>query len=163
MLQRRLACSVLIMSAVIAGITAATANADSEGDSETNIAQFKPVSSLRWYVIAGSSGVWFRSPLGVDCGIGDDGSFGCAGPLPGVPAGINEISWFPGDYAPRLRESAKPRFYSGHPGMILTGETYIAYQGSICAVTIDGGVYCARGDRENIHFLITSSSTTTSQ
>jgi hypothetical protein len=100
------------------------------------------------FALDGQPGVWFSTPTGLNCGITDGpgyGSFGCTGPIPGAPAGTNQIAWFSGDGDPRFDITGHPVFSAGVPQRVLPPGSYIDYQYSRCAVTPDNGVYCDGG------------------
>jgi len=117
------------------------------------------VSDLEKYKVVDEDGIWFTTPLGLTCGIGDDGSYGCSGVLPGAPFGDNEVGWFPGDSFPRLYHADELRFNSGRSQAILIGEAYVDYRGSRCAVSSDSLVYCIHGDDPNSQLAVNSSMT----
>ena len=97
------------------------------------------------FQIEDKPGVWFSSPTGLDCGIWDDGSFGCTGAIPGSPAGTNQIGWFRGDGAAHFDNTAQPRFSAGQAQRVLPANNYIEYAGAKCATAPDNGVYCFTG------------------
>ena len=90
-------------------------------------------------------GVWFSTPFGLNCGIWDDGSFGCTGAIPGAPAGTNQVGWFTNDEAPHFDNTNQPRFTAGTSQRVLPPNNYIEYAGTDCATTPDNSVYCSRG------------------
>ncbi|ODR07811.1 hypothetical protein BHQ15_10255 [Mycolicibacillus koreensis] len=98
-------------------------------------------------------GIWFSSPTGLPCGIWDNGSFGCTGPIPGSPAGTNQVGWFPGDGLPHFDQTDQPRFAAGGPQRVLPANNYLEYHGVRCATTPDNGVYCTRN--APVSFLVT--------
>lgn len=99
----------------------------------------------RGYVVAEHSGVWFSSPWGLNCGIWDEGDFGCTGIIPGAPTNANQIGWFDGDSAVHYDTTQELRFYTGQPQRPLLARTVIEYRGTTCATTPDMSVYCFRG------------------
>jgi hypothetical protein len=121
-----------------------------------DITQYERVVDLEKFKVIDADGIWFTTPVGQYCGIGEDGSYGCSGNLPGAPPGENEVGWFPGDPIPRLYHTDEPRFASGTRQMILVGQTYVEYRGSRCAVTKESGVYCIHGDESNSQTMVTS-------
>lgn len=116
-------------------------------------------SDLPLFTQVNNDGVWFTSPVGLDCGIGGDGSFGCSGSLPGVPRAENEISWFPGDPIPRLYQTSEPRFSTGRYQEVLAPRRALRYRGTTCAVTKESETYCVRDGDPNSQFLIGHSAT----
>lgn len=124
-----------------------------------DIDQYHDAGSLEKFKLYAAEGIWFTTPLGLYCGIGEDSSFGCAGKLPGAPAGENEVAWFPGDPFPRLYQSDQPRFNSGLNQQLLTAYTVLSYRGIKCAITMESGVYCISRDDLNSQIMITSGMT----
>lgn len=119
-------------------------------------AGYESVSSREIYRVVDEDGVWFTTPLGLRCGIEDDGSYGCSGQLPGVPPGDNEVAWFVGDPSPRLYSTEQQRFSSDAGQTILLGRSYIEYRGSRCSVTRESAIYCIHGDDPSSQILVTS-------
>ncbi|MGE2713037.1 hypothetical protein ACQI4L_03155 [Mycolicibacterium litorale] len=144
--------SVLAAAATVAA-TPARANASVYPD----VTNYQSVSSREIYRVVDRYGLWFTSPIGIPCGIHDDGSYGCAGNLPGVDGGENEVAWFVGDPFPRLYATSQPQFDSGAGQTILTGLLFIEYRGSRCSVSRESSVYCIHGDDLNSQLLVTSS------
>lgn len=94
------------------------------------------------FKLADKPGVWFATPFGLNCGIWDDGSFGCTGNIPGAPPGTNQIGWFTDDSTPHFDNTDTPRFSAGSPQRVLPANNYIEYNGTSCATTPDNSVYC---------------------
>lgn len=113
--------------------------------------------NLRKFVVVGHDGIWLTTPLGLRCGIEPSGAYGCSGELPGVPPGINEVAWFPGDPYPRLYQTDKPRFDSGRAQTILFMRQYIEYRGSRCAVDHEAAIYCIHRGDPNSQVMVTAS------
>jgi hypothetical protein len=110
-----------------------------------------PFPDIRYYdqLDAGNfvqpGGIWFTAPTGQNCGIWGLGSFGCAGDIPGAPAGVSHIGWIDGDRAVHYDWSVAVRFpvtQAQHP---LPPRSKITHEGTTCAVTPDGRTYCERG------------------
>ena len=140
----------------IATAFAGTANAMPAQSPYPDSSGYRSVSSTWIYRVVNEDGVWFTSPVGMRCGIGDDGSYGCSGNLPGAPAGQNEVAWFVGDPFPRLYHTEEPRFSSPAAQTILPERTYIEHRGSRCATTRDSGIYCIHGDDPNSQLMVTT-------
>ncbi|WP_079922253.1 hypothetical protein [Mycobacterium sp. AT1] len=121
--------------------------------------QYRAVTSTWIYRVVDEDGVWFTSPVGLRCGIADDGSYGCSGNLPGVTAGENEVAWFVGDPFPRLYQTSEPRFSSPAPQTLLRERTYIEHRGSRCSTTRDSGVYCIHGNDLTSQLMVTTTMT----
>lgn len=124
-----------------------------------NISSYTSSGSLEKFKVVNGDGVWFTTPVGLHCGIGDDARYGCSGSLPGAPSDTNEIGWFPGDSFPRLYRTDEPKFASGRGQTVLGGGTILAYRGSKCALTYDAAVYCINGDNPDSQIMVTPSKT----
>ncbi len=90
-------------------------------------------------------GVWFLSPTGQNCGIWGRGDFGCAGEIPGAPAGVSHIGWIDGDRSMHYDWSVAARFPATQAELPLSPRSYIKHEGTTCAVTPDSRTYCERG------------------
>lgn len=119
-----------------------------------DITNYDDAGRLQKFLVADRDGVWFATPTGMLCGIGDDGSYGCSGPIPGTKHDWNEIGWLPGDHTPRAYHTDEPRFDSGVRQHILTAGSRLSYRGSTCAVTDEGRVYCIHGDDADSQMLL---------
>lgn len=122
-------------------------------------AGYQRVTNLQIFQVTDRDGIWFTTPVGLYCGIEEDGSYGCSGDLPGAPPGENEVAWFLSDPFPRLYHTDEPRFNSGARQTILIGQTYLEYRGSRCAVNRESAVYCIRGDDPNSQLMVTTGMT----
>lgn len=140
----------------IVGLASAMPIAEADVTVYPDTSDYQSVSSREIYRVVDEDGVWFTSALGVHCGIKDDGSFGCAGALPGVRAAENEVAWFSGDPFPRLYATVQPQFDSGAGQTILLGLTYIEYRGSRCSASRESSIYCIHGNDRNSQLLVTS-------
>ncbi|BBY65806.1 hypothetical protein [Mycolicibacterium helvum] len=101
-------------------------------------------------------GVWFTAPTGQNCGIWGLGSFGCAGDIPGAPAGVSHIGWIDGDRAVHYDWSMAVRFPASQAQQPLPPRSKITHQGTTCAATPDGRTYCERGP---MRFILAPSQT----
>jgi hypothetical protein len=97
------------------------------------------------YFTASAGGVWFSTPLGLNCGIWDRGSFGCTGDITGAPPGTTNIGWVNGNIVTRYDWLLGVQFPAGRAEKELPPRSYIEYNGSRCATMTDASVYCARG------------------
>jgi len=125
--------------AVLAG--GAPASADTPKKPYPDISRYTKLD-FEGFQIDGKPGVWFSSPNGLNCGIWEDGSFGCTGSIPGAPAGTNQIGWFTGDTEPHYDSTAQLRFVAGGPQRVLPPNSFIKYGSTTCATTPANGVYC---------------------
>ena len=111
------------------------------------------------FFTASAAGVWFVSPLGLNCGIWDRGSFGCIGEIRGAPPGTTHIGWVNGNivtrydtYDPLLRIQFPP----GRAERTLPPRSYVSYNGTRCTTMADSSIFCARGP---FKFLVTPTRT----
>ncbi|WP_202915681.1 hypothetical protein [Mycolicibacterium sp. CBMA 234] len=97
------------------------------------------------YFIDGVGGVWFSTPLGLNCGIWDRGSFGCTGDIRGAPPGTSRIGWITGQIEPRYDPALAVQFPPGQAQRDLPPHSYIEYNGTRCATMADLSTYCSHG------------------
>lgn len=97
------------------------------------------------YFTSNVGGVWFSTPLGLNCGIWDRGSFGCTGDIRGAPPGTKNIGWVTGNIVTRYDGLLGVQIPPGQPERELSPRTYIEYNGTRCATMADTSTYCARG------------------
>lgn len=153
---KRLLAGLLAYTATTATVAAPQAAAQTPYPDTT---QYVNAGSLQKFKVVDKDGVWFTTPIGLRCGIGADGSYGCSGPLPGAPPDKNEIGWFPEDPFPRLYHTDEPKFDSGIKQNVLRVRTVLVYRGSECAITDDIGVYCINGANPDSQILVNPSMT----
>jgi len=107
------------------------------------------------YFTNSAGGVWFSTPLGLNCGIWDRGAFGCAGDIRGAP-GTTNIGWVSG----QIRMRTDPGFAlltpPGRAERDLPPRSYIEYNGTTCATMADTSTYCSRGQ---FRFFVTPTHT----
>lgn len=99
------------------------------------------------FFTASGAGVWFLSPLGLNCGIWDRGSFGCAGDIPGAPQGTSHIGWVNGNIVTRYDRFdplLRFQFPSARAERALPPRSYVSYNGTTCTTMADTSIYCAR-------------------
>jgi hypothetical protein len=154
--HRSLAVPLTLLVAAIGVLAAPDAAAESP---YPDISTYRDAGSLEKFKVYTGDGIWFTTPLGLYCSIGDDSSFGCSGHLPGTPAGENEVAWFPGDPFPRLYYTDEPRFNSGLNQQLLASFTVVSYRGTKCGITKESAVYCINGDNPNSQVMIKSQMT----
>jgi hypothetical protein len=97
------------------------------------------------YLTASAGGVWFSSPLGLNCGIWDRGRFGCTGDIRGAPPGTTSIGWLNGNIVTRHDPLLAALFPPGRAERDLPPRSYIEYNGTRCATMADSSTYCSRG------------------
>lgn len=97
------------------------------------------------YFTNSAGGVWFSTPLGLNCGIWDRGAFGCTGDIPGAPPGSTNVGWVSGQIRMRYDPLLGVLFPPGRAERELPPRSYIAYNGTTCATMTDSSTYCTRG------------------
>ena len=97
------------------------------------------------YFTPSAGGVWFSTPLGLNCGIWDRGSFGCAGDIRGAPPGTTNIGWVNGNIVTRYDWLLGVQFPPGTDQRELAPRQYIEYNGTRCVTMADMSTYCSRG------------------
>lgn len=97
------------------------------------------------YFTASAGGVWFSTPMGLNCGIWDRGSFGCTGDIRGAPPGTTNIGWVNGNVVTRYDWLLGVQFPPGRAEQELLPRSYIEYNGTRCATMADASTYCSRG------------------
>lgn len=97
------------------------------------------------YFTRSSGGVWFSTPLGLDCGIWDRGAFGCRGEIRGAPPGTTNVGWVSGQIRMRWDPGFAVLMPPGRAERELPPRTYISYNGTTCATMGDGSTFCYRG------------------
>ncbi len=108
------------------------------------------------YFLPGLYGVYFLSPSGLNCGIWLRGSFGCAGPLPGAPAGTDHIGWFNGDTQVHDDWAIAIGFPNTQAQQVLPPHSYLNWNETTCVTMADSSTYCYRG---MFRFLVTPDAT----
>jgi hypothetical protein len=97
------------------------------------------------YFTASAGGVWFSTPLGLNCGIWDRGSFGCTGDIRGAPPGTTNVGWVNGNIVTRYDWLLGVQFPPGRAERDLPPRSFIEYNGTRCATMADSSTYCSRG------------------
>jgi hypothetical protein len=97
-------------------------------------------------------GYWFVTAQGLNCGIWFRGSFGCVGPIPGAPAGVDKIGWITGDTRVHYDWTLAIRFPPTHGSVPIPPLSAITVEGTTCATTLNLSTYCERGP---FRFVIT--------
>lgn len=108
------------------------------------------------FFIANQPGVWFLSTSGLNCGMWVWGSFGCSGDIPGLPPTDRHIAWFNGNRAVHHDWTAAMQFPPGQAERTLPPLSYVSFEETICATTVEGNTYCQHGANR---FLITPQGT----
>lgn len=108
------------------------------------------------YFTASAGGVWFSTPLGLNCGIWDRGSFGCTGDIRGAPPGTTNIGWVNGNIVTRYDGLLGIQTPPGRAERVLPPRSYLEYNGTRCATMADSSTYCSRGP---FRFFVTPTQT----
>lgn len=140
----------------------AIAHADPEpapGPTIPNVNAYMPVNPAdyttnkgRWFAFAG--------PAGVICTIDNlSGDYGCSGPLPGAPEGVNLVSGGPAG-APTFSTTADPSSFAGPAGPVkaLPPNTRISFRQISCGVDAAGVVACLNS-RDQVGFVVSPTAT----
>jgi len=145
----------LTMTACIVGLTLATSagvHAEPNGGSLSSpfpsaylILNYYDKVKYDDYFTSSAGGVWFSTPLGLNCGIWDRGSFGCTGDIRGAPPGTSNVGWVNGNIVTRYDWLLGVQFPPGRAERDLPPRSYIEYNGTTCATMADSSTYCSRG------------------
>jgi hypothetical protein len=109
------------------------------------------------YFTSSSGGVWFSTPLGLNCGIWDRGAFACTGDIRGAPEGsTNVVGWVSGQIRMRWDPSFTILMPPGRAERELPLRNYIEYNGTRCTTMADTSTYCQRGP---FRFFVTTTRT----
>jgi hypothetical protein len=145
----------LTMTACVSGLMLATSagvHAEPDGGSPSSpypaayfILDYYDKVKYDDYFTSSAGGVWFSTPLGLNCGIWDRGSFGCTGDIRGAPPGTTNIGWVDGNIVTRYDSLLGVQFPPGVAERDLPPRSYIEYNGTICATMADSSTYCSRG------------------
>lgn len=122
-----------------------------------NVAAYPPVNPADYTVNAGK---WygFAGPPGVVCILDTlNGKYGCSGPLPGAPEGVNLVSAGPTG-VPVFGTEAAPYAAAGAVRP-LPPNTRLSYRQTFCGVDSSGVVACLN-TREGTGFVIGPDATT---
>lgn len=105
------------------------------------------------YTVNGGKWFAFAGPPGVVCILDSlKGDYGCAGPLPGAPAGVNLVSAGPVG-APVFSTTDKPAYADAGAVKPLPANTRITYRQVSCGVDDTGAVACLNS-RDQVGFVV---------
>lgn len=111
------------------------------------------------YAAMGGSVYAFAGPAGVTCVLNRlNGGYGCSGPLPGAPAGVNLVSGGPVG-APTFATADRPIFSAAGDVTPLPPGTRLSFRDISCG-TDGAGVLACVNNREQVGFVISATSTT---
>ncbi len=136
------------------GLPVSQAEPAAEGPYPNNDVIIRSYHPVRFddYFTPTAGGVWFTTPLGLNCGIWDRGSFGCSGHIRGAPPGTSNIGWVNGNLVTRYDWLLGVQFPPGRGARELPLRSYIEYNGTRCVTMADTSTYCSRGP---FKFLVT--------
>ncbi|WP_293002307.1 hypothetical protein [Mycobacterium sp.] len=97
------------------------------------------------YFTNSAGGVWFSTPLGLNCGIWDRGSFGCTGDIRGAPPSTTNVGWVNGNIETRYDALLGAQTPPGQAERDLPPRNYIEYNGTRCTTMADTSTYCQHG------------------
>ena len=152
--------------AVVAALAGAAGVATAAADPEP--APAPPLPNVNAYMLVNpadytvNKGRWFAfaGPLGVICTIDNlSGDYGCSGPLPGAPEGVNLVSGGPAG-APTFATTTEPSKFAGPAGPVkaLPPNTRISFRQISCGVDGTGVVACVNS-RDQVGFVVSPTTT----
>lgn len=151
----------VLATAVAAGaalVGAATAAAEPvTAPTVPDVSAYTPVNPAD-YTVNGGKWLGFAGPPGVVCTLDVlKGDFGCSGPLPGAPEGVNLVSGGPSG-APKFSTTATPPYAAAGPVRPLPPNTRLTFRQLFCGVD-DAGVVACVNAVEKTGFLVGPDST----
>lgn len=160
MLLRFLTIAAVTVGAGVAGASPAVADPDpAPAPPIPNVNAYTPLNPAdytanrgRWYAFAG--------PAGVVCILDNlNGDYGCSGPLPGAPEGVNLVSGGPTG-APAFSTTTEPSLFAGPAGPVkaLPPNTRLSYRQVSCGVD-DAGVVACFNSRDQVGFVVSPTTT----
>lgn len=149
-----------LVTAVAAGtglIGAASATAEpAPAPVLPNVSGFLPLNPAD-YSVNGGKWLAFAGPAGVTCVLDVlAGNYGCSGPLPGAPEGVNQVSGGP-DGPPVFGTSNAPYAAAG-PVRPLPPNTRLTYRFIYCGADDTGTVACLN-TKDQVGFAVSPTST----
>ena len=129
-------------SAGLAAATTASAAPD-PGPILPNVGSYMPVNPAD-YSVNGGKWLGFAGPAGVVCAIDVlAGNYGCSGPLPGAPEGVNLVSGGPS--GPPVFGTSDAPYAAAGPVRPLPPNTRLSYRSIFCGADAAGAVACVNG------------------
>jgi hypothetical protein len=129
-------------SAGFAAATTASAAPD-PGPILPNVGSYMPVNPAD-YSVNGGKWLGFAGPAGVVCAIDVlAGNYGCSGPLPGAPEGVNLVSGGPS--GPPVFGTSDAPYAAAGPVRPLPPNTRLSYRSIFCGADAAGAVACVNG------------------
>ena len=155
MLLRFLTIAAVAVGAGVAGSAVAAADPDpAPAPAIPNVNAYMPVNPADYTT---NKGRWFSfaGPAGVVCTLDNlNGDYGCSGPLPGAPEGVNLVSGAPTG-PPAFSTTTEPSLYAGPAGAVKTlpPNTRLSYRQVSCGVD-DAGVVACYNSRDQVGFVV---------
>ena len=146
----------VLATAVVAGVGllgAATAAADPDtAPTVPDVSDYVPVNPAD-YSVNGGKWLAFAGPPGVVCTLDVlSGDFGCSGPLPGAPDGVNLVSGGPTGM-PKFSTTDTPPYAAAGAVRRLPPNTRLTFRQLFCGVDGAGAVACMN-TAERTGFLV---------
>ena len=158
MFLRFLASPVVAAGAGVAGPATAWADPDPAPPPPIpDVNQYTPLNPADY---AANGGKWyaFAGPPGVVCILDNlNGDYGCSGPLPGAPAGVNLVSGGPVG-APTFSTTDKPIFAAAGEVKTMPPNTRLSFRQVSCGVDDVGAVACFNS-RDQVGFVVSPTGT----
>ena len=106
-----------------------------------NVISYIPLNGAD-YTVNGGKWFGFAGPPGVVCILNTlTGDYGCSGPLPGAPDGVNLVSAGPSG-APAFSTTAQPPYAAAGAVRPLPPGTRLTFRQITCGIDVDGTVAC---------------------
>ena len=153
MLLRFLVTTAVAVGAGVAG--SATSWADPDAPPPPPIPNVNAYTPLNPADYAANGGKWyaFAGPPGVVCILDNlKGDYGCSGPLPGAPAGVNLVSGGPVG-APTFSTTDRPIFAAAGEVKAMPPNTRLSFRQVSCGVDDIGTVACFNS-RDQVGFVV---------
>ena len=128
-----------------AGLSAAAtaAAAPDSGPALPDVVSYMPVNPAD-YTVNGGKWLGFAGPAGVVCTIDVlAGNYGCSGPLPGAPEGVNLVSG--GLSGPPVFGTGDAPYAAAGPVRPLRPNTRLSFRSIFCGADAVGAVACVNG------------------
>ena len=110
------------------------------------------------YTAMGGTVYAFAGPAGVTCVLNRvNGGYGCSGPLPGAPDGVNLVSGGPVG-APAFAVSGRPIFVGVEDVKALPPGSRLSFREISCGADAAGSVACVN-NRDQVGFVISATTT----
>ena len=120
-----------------------SAAAPDSGPALPDVVSYMPVNPAD-YSVNGGKWLGFAGPAGVVCAIDVlAGNYGCSGPLPGAPEGVNLVSG--GVSGPPAFGTSEAPYAAAGPVRPLAPGTRLSFRSIFCGADAAGAVACVNG------------------